>query len=51
MNSRDMVNEILKINTNNNGMITYSEIIHILYVIYKDIEKIKSHLGIKIERR
>ena len=47
MNSRDMANEITKTNTKNNSIVAYYEIIEILYVIYKDIEKIKNHLKIK----
>jgi hypothetical protein len=46
MSTRDMVNEILKTDRKNNGIVDTSEVIKMIYVIYKDIEKIKQHLKI-----
>ena len=51
LTTRQQINEVLKINENNKDYIHISEVVNMLYVVYKDIEKIKSHLGIKIERR
>jgi len=47
MTLRDKVNEVLKENKNNNGCIQWTEIVKMIYVVYKDIEKIKNHLEIK----
>lgn len=38
-------NEILKISSISG--VTYTDLINMIYVVYKDIEKIKKHLGIE----
>jgi len=48
MTRNKMINEILKNDPNFKiGMLTISMCIEMIYVIYKDIEKIKNHLGIE----
>jgi len=43
---REKINEVLKINDKSN-LYNIPEVIGMIYVIYKDIEKIKKHLGIE----
>ena len=47
MTLRDQINEVLKQDKPNNNHYHHSEVVKMIYVLYKDIEKIKHHLGIK----
>lgn len=54
MTLRDKINEVIKDENNpwtevarQSNSVAFQEVIEMIYVIYKDIEKIKNHLGIK----
>jgi len=47
--TRNEINEVLKTDIQMNGF-TMNEIISMIYTVYKDIEKIKKHLGIEDKR-
>jgi len=44
---REKINEVLKNENNTSNNFSIQEIINMIYVIYKDIEKIKNHLEIE----